>query len=377
MNVLDLVLTYNGGKYQSIAPTLDDVGKKLYHITSQLITKGAFEMSLNYVEYCIKYIQLAKTTENSCIKELKNVAKSMGSLCWRAAVLVEQSSKGTTRYLACLNALRWRLCGVLMDAEAGSESISCVVTKALKSTMKFQMDCGSNLADFDTNLLYYFDLIFDTLKTQLRQQTSKPEQVFGLCEFGLHFARLFHSIKKPEDATSVFEKFESFTSETLKSIKANTSESCLISRFSTCNIAVTKAAMVIDELLQRNAVKTNSFAKLDKLLDDGYRALELLTSDKGVIVHPATIQTLEHLKCTVQSLTGKDKLLPSRTFYHVQLILARYANILITEMAILDAQHKQQHHKTVAKYLSLSSMIMKVYLQQIQVNLKQKVSQER
>ncbi|KXJ28212.1 uncharacterized protein LOC110254628 [Exaiptasia diaphana] len=383
MDVLDLVLLHDNGKYHKVVPSLDEIGTKLYHIASQLITKNIFDLSMDYIEYFIKYMQLAKSQEKSCMNELRRVAKSMASLCWRAAALLEQSCKGSPKTSGYYNVLKWRLHGVLLDAEASSEALHCLITKAASSVMKFRLSCGSISIEIDSSLMSQLTLSFDTLMCQLRQQNNRnlPElrHIFSLFDLGLLISRLFHTMKKAKDAFFMLEKLQNFISEMLKLVKSNTAESCLISRLSSCCILLTKATIQLDEVLQKTTAKSSSFEKLDKLLCEGHKALELLISMKDVSLHSSISQTLEHMKIFLQPIISKEnKDNPKKTFHYLLLLFDVYTNMLNTEMETFcaDSQHKQQYQKIVAKYLSVCTCVMNIYKHQIQVGLNQKSTKE-
>lgn len=382
MNVLDLVLLNDDGKYHKVVPSLDEIGTKLYHIASQLITKNVFDASLDYVEYFIKYIQLAK--ERSCMNELRRIAKSMASLCWRAAALLEQSCKGSPKTSVCCNVLKWRLHGVLLDAEASSEPFPSLITKATSSLLKFRLTCGSASIDIDSSLISQLTLSFDTLMCQLRQQNNKnlPEMkyIFSLFDLGLLISRLFHTLKKSEDALFMLEKLQSFINEMVKLVKSNTTERCLISRLSSCNILLTKATIQLDELLQKTTVKSSGFENVDKLLCEGHKALELLISMKHASLNSSTSQTLEHMKISLQPVIFKgNKDLPYKILHYLLLLFGVHTHMLNAEMEILraDSKHEPQYQKTVAKYVSLCNFVMTIYKNQIQVELKQNSTKER
>lgn len=409
MTVLDLVLTAENGKYLKCTPSLDDVGRKILHITSHLLNKNLFDTSLTYINYCIKYLKMARNIDNieDCTqKELRNVALHMGNLLWKGAQRLEQLNapkeklKDKQEYvIGCKDVLEWRLKAVIFELEACSSSLESLVTKAIKSISKFQMDSGS-CRQCDDNIIVLCGSTFSAIKEKVLEQCKcgqsiKNSSVYSLLDLGLHLARMYNNLGKTDKATFFFEELQGLTNGVVKPKKTNTAEGCLISRFVMCNISISKASMLFDSVYKHEPLdeqqQSEDLMRLKKMLDEGKRLLEILMESRARTPFSSStiLQTLECLKSSVQSMFNNSKekigshkfVLPYKIFQSVQLLLEEYEGLLKLEVESSCITKKsstkdstvlqQQQQKLIERMLGLSSFIMKFYQHQIRVGIKE------
>lgn len=408
MDVLDLVLTAENGKYLKFTPSLDDVGRKILHITSHLLNKNLFDTSLTYINYCIKYLKMARNVENiedGTRKELQNVALHMGNLSWKGAQRLEQLNapkeklKDKLEYVSgCKDVLEWRLKAVIFELEASSSSLESLVTKAIKSISKFQMDSGS-CRQCDDDIIVLCGSTFSAIKEKVMEQckhgqsTNNNSSVYSILDLGLHLARMCSNLGKTDEASIFFDELQGLLNEMVKPKKTNTAEGCLISRFVLCNISITKAAILLDSMNEHEAMseqqQSDDLMRLKKMLDEGKRLLEILmeSSARSPFSSSTVLQSLECLKSSVQSMSNSSKemngshkcVLPYKIFQSVQLLLEQYERLLQLEVesactskksSMKDATMHQQQ-KLVERMLGLSSFIMKFYQYQMRVGIKE------
>jgi hypothetical protein len=279
-----------------------------------------------------------------------------------------------------------------------------VVTKTIKSITKFQVDCGSSFRGYDEDILNLCESVFYLVKERVMEQRKCVSSVFPALDLGLHIARMCHNLQRTKKANIFFEQLQSLTSGVVKPKKTNTAEGCLISRFFTCNISISKAAMLVNRIYKQSTLeepqKSDDFGRLNKMLDEGKRLLDLLLESRSRTPFSLStiLQSLECLKSSVQSLYNfsKDKggrskfVLPYETFQSIRLLLEQYEEMLQSEVESTcipkklttkdssqpHSQLQQQLQKIVDRLLTLSSFVMKLYQHEIQVGIKE-MAEER
>ena len=379
------VSLYNGN-YLKFIPSLDQLGKTLYHIVTQLIAKAQFDRAFGHASDLLKFIQLLKTWKNY---DNKKMDKELGTLALRASDVlllgagkleeVKVTPAQRTSHLCVV--LDWRRLSLLFQAEAiPHSSLKSLVDRTLKCGRKYQVDCGQKHVNFKS-LASFFETIFNALVSKLDQLvTNGRDAMLLLVELGFHYGRICNKAGSPIEALLVFDKLLE-TAGNVHQCKNGQSKLHVPSQVCCC------VCLVCKTVISLNCVEKTQTQDSNQLLLDTNRLVFQLLKCKSL---PSPLlkllsDSLEFFRITLQNVCNKQKdsskekslALSWRTFQEVVQLLQAYITVLSlqckqfkTELLKADsddlaAQLRQQLQKTTEQQLSVLSFVISSYQDQL------------
>lgn len=396
---LDAVIICDNGRYLKLVPSLDQLGRMLFHIVVQLLNKSLFEEALQQATYLLKYTELAKKC-TSCVgqnvlRELVTLASHMSETLWKGAVKMEQLRGSKTKVQADIGlVLRWRKLSLQFAAE-GNSSIESHVERILKTANKFQKDCGANSVDYGT-LSHFLETAFRMVaeRTELWNcnKTLETASLNSIVELGFHCGRVCQKSGKAKEALAVFNLLQDIMSRLM-----NSCESICQSVLETyvCICLACKAAATMSSLMEssESVPKEKDFESVNQIFDDLNENLVHVLANANV---PSSLlgtlsDSLEYVRSILQHTSNKqadrtkdkDKSnkgwkpsLPQRTFHKVQQLFSSYVKVLELQRQSSNArarngdvdgqQFREQVQKATHRQLSIHSFMASLYQDRMQ-----------
>ena len=391
--LLSDTLAIENGKYLKFIPSLDQLGKTIYLIIVQLISKSQFDKAFCHASDLLKFIQVVKSWKNydsgKMEKELSSLAtRTSDALLQGAGKLEEVKVTATERASHLCVVLDWRRLSLLFQVEEVTpSSLKSLVDKTLKCGTKYQLDCGQKNVDFKY-LTNFFESVFNKLMVKFGQLIiGCLESILFVAELGFHYGRSCSKAGMSMQALDVFDKLLEISRNVIHT-KNGHSKLHTPHQICCCICFIGKATILLNCSSNPTSETLDS---LETVLSEGSRLLSQLLKCKGLSSSMLKVvsDSLEYFRVTLQNYSTKEtkKATPLswRICQEAMQLLKLYGTIMLLHCELIkNALHKasgdnlilqytQQLQKTTARQLTLLNFVISSYQDQLKSEEKAKV----
>lgn len=381
--LLNDTLSVQNGTYLKFIPSLDQLGKTLYLIVVQLITKTQFDKALCHANDLLKFIQLLKSWKNydsnKMDKELSSLAKRTSDVLLQGAGKLEEVKVVPAQRAAHLCViLDWRKLSLLFQAEAiTNSSLESLVDRTLKCGTKYQIDCGQKNVNFKM-LASFFESVFEVLMVKTEQLiTNGRDSVLVLVELGFHYGRICCKAERSTQALNVFDKLLEIARKATHSKNGQSKLHQIPSQVCCCVCLVCKATILLNCSTNTMSQTTDSY---QQMLLESNRLVSQLLKCKALASSMLKLlsDSMEYFRITLQNAYNSQADLSRRTFQDAVQLLKLYAAVLSLQCAhIKTALHKanvtddvvvqfrQQLQKTTVRQLTVLNFVISSFQDQL------------
>lgn len=381
--LLNDTLSVQNGTYLKFIPSLDQLGKTLYLIVVQLITKTQFDKALCHANDLLKFIQLLKSWKNydsnKMDKELSSLAKRTSDVLLQGAGELEEVKVVPAQRAAHLCViLDWRKLSLLFQAEAiTNSSLESLVDRTLKCGTKYQIDCGQKNVNFKM-LASFFESVFEVLMVKTEQLiTNGRDSVLVLVELGFHYGRICCKAERSTQALNVFDKLLEIARKATHSKNGQSKLHQIPSQVCCCVCLVCKATILLNCSTNTMSQTADSY---QQMLLESNRLVSQLLKCKALASSMLKLlsDSMEYFRITLQNAYNSQADLSRRTFQDAVQLLKLYAAVLSLQCAhIKTALHKanvtddvvvqfrQQLQKTTVRQLTVLNFVISSFQDQL------------
>lgn len=381
--LLNDTLSVQNGTYLKFIPSLDQLGKTLYLIVVQLITKTQFDKALCHANDLLKFIQLLKSWKNydsnKMDKELSSLAKRTSDVLLQGAGKLEEVKVVPAQRAAHLCViLDWRKLSLLFQAEAiTNSSLESLVDRTLKCGTKYQIDCGQKNVNFKM-LASFFESVFEVLMVKTEQLiTNGRDSVLVLVELGFHYGRICCKAERSTQALNVFDKLLEIARKATHSKNGQSKLHQIPSQVCCCVCLVCKATILLNCSTNTMSQTADSY---QQMLLESNRLVSQLLKCKALASSMLKLlsDSMEYFRITLQNAYNSQADLSRRTFQDAVQLLTLYAAVLSLQCAhIKTALHKanvtddvvvqfrQQLQKTTVRQLTVLNFVISSFQDQL------------
>lgn len=381
--LLNDTLSVQNGTYLKFIPSLDQLGKTLYLIVVQLITKTQFDKALCHANDLLKFIQLLKSWKNydsnKMDKELSSLAKRTSDVLLQGAGKLEEVKVVPAQRAAHLCViLDWRKLSLLFQAEAiTNSSLESLVDRTLKCGTKYQIDCGQKNVNFKM-LASFFESVFEVLMVKTEQLIANGrDSVLVLVELGFHYGRICCKAERSTQALNVFDKLLEIARKATHSKNGQSKLHQIPSQVCCCVCLVCKATILLNCSTNTMSQTADSY---QQMLLESNRLVSQLLKCKALASSMLKLlsDSMEYFRITLQNAYNSQADLSRRTFQDAVQLLKLYAAVLSLQCAhIKTALHKanvtddvvvqfrQQLQKTTVRQLTVLNFVISSFQDQL------------
>lgn len=381
--LLNDTLSVQNGTYLKFIPSLDQLGKTLYLIVVQLITKTQFDKALCHANDLLKFIQLLKSWKNydsnKMDKELSSLAKRTSDVLLQGAGKLEEVKVVPAQRAAHLCViLDWRKLSLLFQAEAiTNSSLESLVDRTLKCGTKYQIDCGQKNVNFKM-LASFFESVFEVLMVKTEQLiTNGRDSVLVLVELGFHYGRICCKAERLTQALNVFDKLLEIARKATHSKNGQSKLHQIPSQVCCCVCLVCKATILLNCSTNTMSQTADSY---QQMLLESNRLVSQLLKCKALASSMLKLlsDSMEYFRITLQNAYNSQADLSRRTFQDAVQLLKLYAAVLSLQCVhIKTALHKanvtddvvvqfrQQLQKTTVRQLTVLNFVISSFQDQL------------
>lgn len=381
--LLNDTLSVQNGTYLKFIPSLDQLGKTLYLIVVQLITKTQFDKALCHANDLLKFIQLLKSWKNydsnKMDKELSSLAKRTSDVLLQGAGELEEVKVVPAQRAAHLCViLDWRKLSLLFQAEAiTNSSLESLVDRTLKCGTKYQIDCGQKNVNFKM-LASFFESVFEVLMVKTEQLIANGrDSVLVLVELGFHYGRICCKAERSTQALNVFDKLLEIARKATHSKNGQSKLHQIPSQVCCCVCLVCKATILLNCSTNTMSQTADSY---QQMLLESNRLVSQLLKCKALASSMLKLlsDSMEYFRITLQNAYNSQADLSRRTFQDAVQLLKLYAAVLSLQCAhIKTALHKanvtddvvvqfrQQLQKTTVRQLTVLNFVISSFQDQL------------
>lgn len=363
---LDEIITLEDGKYRPKLPPLDQHSNHLYYVIDLMLNNCYYEDGFLYSSYIQKYLHLLQDQGNfvdsKLLKGLSNLMIRISYKLWNGAMKFEHSNASINNTETFKTTLKYRMLSVLCLAEANC-SFEEVVDRTVKSSMKFQKDCGVNI-DYNV-LINHFEFVSEVFvkkaKAMADSHCSVTEKcVMSILDFGQHLGTVYRKAGKLKKASPVLEQLQKHVNN-LNIEGRNSSKS--LQRVLFCVPSIWKIMLEFSLLSVQIETKKSSKAKsdyetLEELLDDTSNSISECLTDKDLsyLCVSTLLDSLETLKSFLHSTysvctKGQNNVLPYRVFVKIVSLFLNCVGLLKLHCQLTEAKVSRERNKEQRKLL--------------------------
>ena len=391
--VLHQFITLEDGKYLMKLPPLDQHSNHLYYVIDHMLNNGFYEDGFHYSSYILKYLHLVQDQGNfsasKLVKGLSNLMIRISYKLWNAAMKFEQSFGSVSSIENFKTTLKYRTLSVLCLGE-GNCSFEEVVDRAVKSSLKFQKDCGVTVDYFA--LINHFEhslgAISKRFKVLQNSECSLTEtSVMSLLEFGQHLGTVYRKAGKVQDAGLLLGQLQKNLINVNIEEKNSNSSLRRVLEFVPCmwKIMLEFSFISIQKETKKLSKKKSDCEILEGLVDDANSIVTegLTKKDLSHSCLSVMLDSLENLKSFLHSSynvchNGQCTTIPYTTFVKIVSLFLNCVKLLKLQCQLIEAkfieetnaeQRKllgQKHQKLCDRQLALFTFLALQYQGQFQ-----------
>ena len=388
------MITVDDGKYLPKLAPLDQHSNHLYHIVVHMLNNCFYEDGFLYSCCLLKYLRLMQNQGNRAdsklVKGLNNLMLPISNKLWNGAMKFEQSfglGRNTENFKTVL---KYRVLSIQCLGEANC-SLDEVVDRTLKSSMKFQKDCGAN-TDCDA-LLNLFESVSEVVikkaVAMVSNQCSVTEKcALSMLEFGRLLSITYRKAGKTTEALPLLEQIQRHINNlNIQSSKTCSSlQSVLHCVPSIWKVMFEFSSIAVQTGKKKSSTSASDFKTVERFLGEVSSSVSEVLMDKNLSYSCISIvvDSLETLSKTIvhssYSVCGKgqNNVLPHRTFTQIVAVFLNCVKLLQQQCGHIQAksseetgetqrkQLRQQHQKLLDRQLAVFTFLALQYQVQLQ-----------